>query len=175
MAIEISPIKKETHRNKDNILIILITLLIISFGLYALLSFMLVPQKESEISGLNQELSNLNNDSVRANIDELNIATKYINDFKVLYASSPKISNFFASFGLWAHPNIIYSYIKLDSTSRKVTMSGKTASNPYLMEQIAIWQEESSIDSYGLSGITIDESGLVSFNVNIFIKASLLK
>ena len=175
MAIEISPVKKEAHRNKDNILIILIALLLISFGLYAFLSFMLVPQKEAEISELNQELSSLNNDSVRANINELNIATKYINDFKVLYTNSPKISNFFESFQLWAHPNIIYSNIKLDSTSRKVAMSGKTASNPYLMEQIAIWQKESSIDNYELSGITIDEDGLVSFNVSIFIKASLLK
>ncbi|MDD4074046.1 MAG: hypothetical protein PHU17_00725 [Candidatus Pacebacteria bacterium] len=175
MAIEISPVKKETHKSKDNLLIVLIVLLLISFITYIIISFVFLPQKQAEIVELNGTLSSLNNDSVRANINELNIATKYINDFKILYTNSPKLSNFFESFKLWAHPNITYSNIKIDSVSRKVTMSGKTSSNPYLMEQIAIWQKEESIDSHELSQITIDENGAVSFNVSIFIKASLLK
>lgn len=43
-----------------------------------------MPQKEAEVKRLTAEVASLNTAAVKANINELNIAKMFINDFRVL-------------------------------------------------------------------------------------------
>jgi cell division protein FtsB len=175
MAIDIGSAKKERPKSKNNLMMILIFVLIIFFVAYFILAFVFMPQKEAEVKRLTTEVATLNTAAVRANISELNIAKIFINDFRVLLDNSPKTSNFLDTFQRWSHPQITYSNIRIESAPRKVSMSGETSTNRNLMEQIAILNNEDSIESYELSSIVIDEVGKTSFNIVLIIRSSLLR
>lgn len=175
MAIDIGSNKKERPRGKNNLMMILIFVLVLLFIAYFLLAFVFMPQKEAEVKRLTTEVATLNTAAVRANISELNIAKIFINDFQVLLDNSPKTSKFLDTFQRWSHPQIVYSSIRIESASRQASMSGKTSTNRNLMEQIAILNNEDSIESYELSNIVIDETGETSFNIVLIIRSSLLR
>jgi len=175
MAIDIGETKKERPKSKNNLLIILVLILIVSFIIYFILAFVFMPQKEAEVKRLTAEVASLNTAAVKANINELNIAKMFINDFRVLLENSPKVSQFLESFQEWFHPQIEYSNIRFESASRKASMSGVTSTNRNLMEQIAIFDNQEAIESYELSNIIIDETGKTTFNLVLIVKSNLLR
>lgn len=176
MAIDLEEQKKESSSQGNNtILIILVILLILSFGLYFLISFYFLPQKEAQIIEVSEEISNMNKSAVGSNMAKLNEAKKQINDFKVIFENIPRTSNFFVNFDRFLQPNINYSNLKIDSSSRKVTVSGSAQSNHYLMQQISAWENEEFLENYELSNININENEEVTFNVVLTFKQSLFK
>lgn len=176
MAIELGEQKRESSSQGNNtILIILVILLILSFGLYFLISFYFIPQKEAQIIEMNEKISTMNRAAVGSNMTKLDEAKRYINDFKVIFENNPKTSNFFVNFNRFLQPNINYSNLKLDSSSRKVSLTGSAQSNSYLMQQISVWENEEFLENYELSNINLKENEEVTFNVVLTFKQSLFK
>jgi len=176
MAIDLEEKKVESSSRGSNIILIVsVILLILSFGLYFLISFYFLPQKEAQITEMNEEISNMNKSAVGNNMSKLKEAEKYINDFKIIFENNPKTSNFFVNFDRFLQADINYSNLKLDSSSRKVNLTGSAQSNHYLMQQISVWENEEFLENYELSNINLKENEEVTFNVVLTFKQSLFK
>lgn len=175
MSINVDSKETNDIRGGNTILIVLILILFVSFGLYFFLSLIYLPEKGNEEKLLGAEVSSLTQLITEENKNDLTSSQKKINDFKILFDNSLKVSNFFKSFESWAHSEIVYSSLKFDSSTRKVSVSGKTKSNKNLMQQISVWSSNETIESYDLSNIVIAVNGETSFDVNLIIKESVFK
>jgi len=175
MAIEIEPVKKRTSIKENLALIFSVLVLLICFGLYFYFSQVVLAQKQSEASRLSAELASLGQEDVKAKEDELALAGKYISDFKILLENNPKPLAFFTAFQKWAHPKIIYSGFIFDISARKVTMAGNTTGFQNVMQQIAVLDKETTIESYQISNIGLSEAGGVMFSLDVFLKPEILK
>ncbi len=175
MAIEIEPEKKQSSSGNNILLIASIVFLVLSFGFYFYLNNFAIPQKTSQINKANAALASMSSGDIKAKEEELTLAQKYINDFKILYDNNPKVSKFFDSFQRWAHPNVVYSSFSLDVDNKKVTTKGTTDGFQSIMQQIALIQNEPSIQSFDISNIALAEQGGVTFDLSIVLKPDSLK
>lgn len=175
MAIEIEPVKKQTAGKESIVLVFSILVLLAVFGAYFYFSQMVLPQKKAEVATLNNELTALGQEDIKAKEDELTLAGKYISDFKILFENNPKASTFFSVFQQWAHPKITYSGFSLDISSRNIGMAGKTSGFQNVMQQIAILDREKTVESYKISNIGLSETGEITFNLGIILKPEVLK
>jgi hypothetical protein len=174
MAIEIAPVKKETTLNQNLVLIGASLVFVISLGAFFYLNNVYA-QKQLQSTQLKQDLATLAGSDVKAKEEELALAGKYINDFKILYESNPKVSGFFTSFSKWTHSKVTYSGFSLDVPTRKVTMTGTTSGFQNIMQQIAILKSEATIESYEISNVSLSEDGSVSFNLDVVLKPEVFK
>lgn len=175
MAIEIEPVKKETHLKENLILVFSAIIFLISLAIYFYFNSVVLAQKQTELNNLNTQYNELASADVKAKENELTEAGKYIGDFKILFESSPKVYGFFTAFQSWTHPKVVYSGFSLDINSRKATMSGSTAGFQNIMQQIAILKVEQSIESYEISNINLGESSEVTFNLDVVMKPDVFK
>lgn len=175
MAIEIEPVKKEAGGKESILLVFSILVLLAVFGAYFYFSQMVLPQKKAELATLNNQLAALGQEDVTAKEAELALAGKYISDFKILFENNPKASTFFSDFQQWAHPKIVYSGFNLDIASGKIGMAGGTSGFQNVMQQIAILDQEKTVENYKISNIGMSESGGVTFNLEIVLKPEVLK
>jgi len=175
MAIEIAPIKKETDLRENLILVFSIIVFLISLGVYFYLNNVILSQNKAKLLTTTNEYNTLAGSDVRVKESELSLAGKYIGDFKVLFENNPKVSNFFISFQKWTHPKVVYSGFIFDISSRRVTMSGSTSGFQNVMQQIAILNIESTIESYQISNVALAQDNSVNFNLELTVKAEVLK
>ena len=175
MAIEIAPIKKETDLRENLILVFSIIVFLISLGVYFYLNNVILSQNKAKLLATTNEYNTLAGSDVRVKESELSLAGKYIGDFKVLFENNPKVSNFFTSFQKWTHPKVVYSGFIFDISSRRVTMSGSTSGFQNVMQQIAILNIESTIESYQISNVALAQDNSVNFNLELTVKAEVLK
>jgi len=179
MAIEIAPEKKESNIGQYLLLMISSVILLVAFAVYFYYSAMAIPAKAAEIIKLNGDLNAAGGNDIVKKEEQLLLAKKYIDDFKVLYQNNPKSSQFFESFQRWSHPRVVYSGFSFDIVAKKVTVSGNTAGFENVMEQIAILNKElgtkQAIEDYTISNIALAEMGGVSFNLDITLSPQLLK
>ena len=175
MAIEIEPIKKETHLKENLILVFSAIVFLISLGFYFYFANVVLAQKQIDLINLNNEYNALASSDVKVKENQLAEAGKYIGDFKILFENNPKVYSFFITFQSWTHPKVVYSEFTLDVSARKATMSGSTAGFQNIMQQIAILKVEPTIDSYEISNINLGETGEVTFNLNVVIKPEVFK
>lgn len=175
MAIEIKPEKKESSLVQDIFLVISLICIIISFGIYIYYANIIIPQKESQLRELNTAFGSLTEEDLKQKEQVLSLAQKYIEDFKVLLQNNPKSSKFFDAFQTWAHPKIIYSGTTLSVQNKSVSMIGSTSGFRNIMEQIAILERESTIESFDITNVSLLDNGGVTFNLDIILKADLLK
>jgi len=174
MAIEIAPVKKETSNKENIVLLFSILILIVCFGLYFYFSQVLLAQKETETINLNTQLLALGQEDIKTKEAELALAGVYINDFKILFENNPKASNFFGTFQKWAHPKVVYSGFSFD-VSGNISMAGKTSGFQNVMQQLALLNQEGSIQSYQISNVGMTENGGVTFNLDLVLKPEVLK
>lgn len=174
MAIEIVPAKKQGSNKESIALLFSVLILATSFGLYFYFSKVLLVQKENEAISLNSQLMSLGQEDIKTKEAELALAGIYINDFKILLENNPKASNFFGTFQKWAHPKIVYSGFNFDA-SGKISMSGATSGFQNVMQQIALLNQEGTVDTYQISNVGMTEAGGVTFNLNISLKPEVLK
>lgn len=175
MAIEIAPIKKETDLKENLILVFSIIVFLISLGVYFYFNNVILSQNKAKLLATTNEYNTLAGSDVRVKESELSLAGKYIGDFKVLFENNPKVSNFFTSFQKWTHPKVVYSGFIFDISSRRVTMSGSTSGFQNVMQQIAILNIESTIESYQISNVALAQDNSVNFNLELTVKAEVLK
>ena len=175
MAIEIEPVKKETHLKENLILVFSAIIFLVSLGFYFYFNNVVFAQKQVDLSNLNNEYNALASADVKAKENQLAEAGRYIGDFKILFQNNPKVYGFFITFQSWTHPKVAYSGFTLDVPSRKVTMSGATPGFQYIMQQIAILKTEPTIESYEISNINLGESGEVTFSLDVVIKSDVFK
>ena len=175
MAIEIAPIKKETDLRENLILVFSIIVFLISLGVYFYLNNVILSQNKAELLAATNEYNTLAGSDVRVKESDLSLAGKYIGDFKVLFENNPKVSNFFTSFQKWTHPKVVYSGFIFDISSRKITMSGSTSGFQNVMQQIAILNIEQTIESYQISNVALAQDNSVNFNLELTVKAEVLK
>jgi|WetSurMetagenome_2_1015567.scaffolds.fasta_scaffold274996_2 hypothetical protein len=175
MAIEIEPEKKEGAGKESITLVFSILILIAVFGAYYYYSQMVLGQKKAEVATLSAEMASLGQENIKDKEAELTLAGKYIGDFKVLFENNPKASTFFGVFQKWAQPKITYSSFTFDLASRKISMTGKTKGFQNVMQQIAILDQEATVESYEISNVALAESGEVAFNLNLVVKPEVLK
>jgi hypothetical protein len=175
MAIEIAPVRKETDLRENLILVLSVIVFLISLGVYFYFNNIILSQKKAELVAVNSEYTTLAGSDVRVKESELALASKYIGDFKILLENNPKVSNFFVAFQKWTHPKVVYSGFIFDVTSRKITVSGSTSGFQNIMQQIAILNIESTIESYQISNVQLAEDNSVSFNLELTIKPEVLK
>jgi len=174
MAIEIAPVKKDKSSKENIALLFSVIILALCFGLYFYFSQMLLPQKENETINLNSQLTAMGQEDIRTKEAELAAAAVYINDFKILFENNPKASNFFGTFQKWAHPKVVYSGFSFD-VSGKITMAGKTSGFQNVMQQIALLNQEGTIQSYQISNVGMAENGGVTFSLDLVLKPEVLK
>lgn len=175
MAIEIVPEKKEVSSKENIVLIFSVVVLLVCFGLYFYFSQFVLSQKKAETVKLSAELTSLGQEDIKPKEDELALAGKYIGDFKILLENNPKASPLFADFQKWSQPKIVYSNFTFDIPSRKITMAGKTGGFQNIMQQIAILDKETTIESYSISNVELSEGGGVNFNLEVVLKPELFK
>jgi len=175
MAIEIEPVKKDNAGKEGIALVFSILILLASFGAYFYFAQMVLPQKKAEAATLNNELATLGQDDVASKEAELAQAGKEISDFKILFENNPKASIFFSSLQQWTHPRVAYSGLSFDIPTRKITMSGTTNGFQNVMQQIALLDQEKTIESYQISNVALAENGAVTFNLDLTVKPEVLK
>ncbi|MDD4531205.1 MAG: hypothetical protein PHH21_00665 [Candidatus Pacebacteria bacterium] len=175
MAIEIEQTKKKNTPRENNFLILSILLLLAAFLAYFYLSMFVLSGKEAEASKLNSQLAALGKEDVQSKEAALTQAGIYIGDFKLLLENNPKTSRFFDTFQKWVHPRVVYSNMKFDVSSRKVTMAGQTSGFQNVMQQIALLRREQTIESYQISNVQLADSGQVSFDLEVTLRAEVLK
>lgn len=175
MAIEIAPVKKETSFKGIFVLIFSIFILLICFGVYFYFFQMVLPGKNLEVNNLNTELSSLERTDIASKEAELVLAEKYISDFKILFEGNPKTSTFFSVFQKWAHPKTVYSDFSFDTEERIISMSGRTSGFQNVMQQIAILDRETTVESYEVSSVGLAESGGVTFKLDLILKPEIFK
>lgn len=173
-----SQFKKEKVRitKKDLLFFIALSIvLIVSFILYLMISYVLLPQKEKEVLALESYTEEIKRSAIEEKKAEVSLAQNYINDFNLIWKNSYKSSEVFKFFESWAHPQIIYSNFKLTPDESKFTIAGKTSSNRNLMEQITIMKQQKDITTYNLYGVKISSTGEVTFNMDIYFTKSLIQ
>ena len=175
MAIEIEPIKKETHLKENLILVFSAIVFLISLAIYFYFNSVVLVQKQVDLNNSNNEYNALASEDVKVKESKLALAGKYIGDFKILFESRPNVYDFFIAFQSWAHPKVVYSGFTFDVPSRKVTMSGSTSGFQNIIQQMAILKVEPTIESYEISNINLGETGEVTFNLDIVIKPEVIK
>ncbi len=175
MAIEIEPEKKQGSSGNNILLAASIVFLVLSFGSYFYLNNFAIPRKTAQINNATATLASMSTEDIQAKENELTLAQKYINDFKILYENNPKTSKFFDSFQKWAHPKVVYSGLSLDVGNKKVTIKGTTDGFQSVMQQIALIQNEPSIQSFDISNIALGEQGGVTFDLSVILKPELFK
>jgi hypothetical protein len=175
MAIEIKPEKKESSLVQDIFLVISLVCIIISFGTYIYYANVVIPQKESQLRELNTVFGSLTEADLKQKEQDLALAQKYIEDFKILLQNNPKSSKFFDAFQSWAHPKITYSGTTLSVQNKSVNMMGSTNGFRNIMEQIAILEREPTIENFDITNVNLSDNGGVTFNLDIILKADLLK
>jgi hypothetical protein len=175
MAIEIESVKKGGSGKENIALVFSILVLLASFGFYFYYSQVVLSQKKVEVSNLNSELANLGQEDIASKEAELALAGKEINDFKVLFQNNPKASAFFVVFQEWVHPKVSYSGFNFDIALRKISMSGTTSGFQNVMQQIAILDQEDTIDGYQISNVALSESGAVTFDLDLIINQAVLE
>lgn len=177
MAIEIKQEKKNASLGQDIFLIVSLVCIIISFSVYIYYANMVVPKKEAQLRELNTAFGSLTEQDLKQKEEDLLNAQKIIEDFKILYKNSPKVSKFFEAFPTWTHPKISYSNFNLNVQSKSITMSGATSGFRSVMEQIAILEMEQgkTIVSFNISNINLAESGAVTFDLDVNLNPDLLK
>lgn len=173
MAIEISPVKKETSSKGIFVLIFSIVVLLICFGVYFYFSQMVLPPKKSEVNKLNTDLVSINRTDIALKEAEIDTAAKYIGDFKILLGGNPKASVFFGVFQEWAHPRIVYSDFSFDIIERVISMKGRTNGFQNVMQQIAALDKENTVESYEVTNVGLAESGGVTFDLDLILKPEI--
>jgi hypothetical protein len=175
MAIEIAPIKKEASFKGIFVLIFSIIVLLVCFGVYFYFSQIVLPPKKLEVNKLNLDLTSIERTDIATKEAEIDMAAKYIDDFKILFNGNPKASVFFGVFQQWAHPRIVYSDFSFDIIGRTISMKGRTNGFQNVMQQIAVLDKESTVESYGITNVGLAESGGVTFDLDLILKPEILK
>jgi hypothetical protein len=175
MAIEITPERKESTTSQKILLVFSIIFLVASIAAYFYLNNFAIPKKAAEMSRTTSALAALTDNDLAKKETELRTARDYIADFKILYENNPKSSAFFTAFQKWAHPKVSYSTFTLDVDGKKVTLHGTTSNFQNVMQQLALLKNESTIDSFDIENVQMDQSGGVSFDLSVTLKADIFK
>lgn len=178
MAIELKEEKKYSETDifwGNALMAVSILFLLISLSMFAYFKFFLISQKTDELTKASAALAALADPEIVSKENELKTAQQDIGDFKLLYENNLKLSKFFDAFQLWAHPKITYTEFNLDVPSRKATMVGLADGFQSIIQQMAIIKSEQSVESFVVSDVALAESGGVSFNLEVVLKADLLK
>jgi len=175
MAIEIKDKEGETSAIGNIVFAVSVLILLAVAGGLAYLQFVVLPKDAIRMAELNNALSAQKSEELRQLEAQAYAIENLVSDYKILFENRPKASNFFDNFETWAHPQISYSGLSLNSDTRTATMKGAVSDFKPIIQQIKIFRSQALIESFQISNVKLASDGGVNFDLSITLKPELFK